>query len=42
MSEESARELRKYFDCSDAQTAIKAYLQDLWELEGVDFKMEVK
>jgi len=37
MSEESGKNLQRYFDCNSAETAIKSYLSDLYELEGVDF-----
>lgn len=35
MSDESARELQRYFDCSSAKSAISEHLSSLNELEGV-------
>lgn len=42
MSEESARELMKYFDSTSPKSAMSEYLSQLWELEGVSFKMDIK
>lgn len=42
MSEESGKNLQGYYDTNTTKDAITQYIQELWELDGVDFKMETK